>query len=56
MPDELGRATSLIGPRGYVAERVAEFAACGVTTLRVGALADGVAERVAAVEALRDLI
>ena len=33
MPEELLRAISLIGPRSYVAERMAAFAEAGVTTL-----------------------
>ena len=33
VPDELVRGMSLIGPRGYVAERLAAFAEAGVTTL-----------------------
>src|SRR6202040_699819 len=33
VPDELVRSISLIGPRGFVAERVATFAEAGVTTL-----------------------
>lgn len=33
VPDELVRQVSLIGPRGFVAERVAAFAEAGVTTL-----------------------
>jgi F420-dependent oxidoreductase-like protein len=35
VPDELVRRVSLIGPRGFVAERVAAFAEAGVTTLLV---------------------
>src|SRR5215213_146907 len=33
VPEELVRATSLIGPESYVAERIAAFAEAGVTTL-----------------------
>ena len=33
VPDELVRGMSLIGPRGYVTERLAAFAEAGVTTL-----------------------
>src|ERR1700757_1036892 len=33
VPDELVRGMSLVGPRGFVAERVAAFAEAGVTTL-----------------------
>jgi len=35
VPDELLEATSLCGPRSYVAERIAEFARAGVTHLQV---------------------
>jgi len=39
VPDELVRGMSLIGPRGYVAERMAAFAESGVTTLLLSPLA-----------------
>ncbi|HEX5252285.1 MAG TPA: LLM class F420-dependent oxidoreductase [Mycobacterium sp.] len=39
VPDELVRGMSLIGPTGYVAERMAAFAEAGVTTLLVNPLA-----------------
>jgi F420-dependent oxidoreductase-like protein len=39
VPDELVRGMSLIGPRGYVAERLAAFAEAGVTTLLLSPLA-----------------
>ncbi len=39
LPDELVRAVSLIGPEGYVAERIAAFAEAGVTTLALQPLA-----------------
>ena len=35
MPDELLEATSLCGPEGYVAERIAAFREAGVTHLHV---------------------
>jgi F420-dependent oxidoreductase-like protein len=56
VPEELLRATSLVGPKEYVAERLAELAACGVTTVSVTPLADDPAERLAAIERLRDLL
>jgi F420-dependent oxidoreductase-like protein len=56
VPEDLLRATSLIGPKEYVAERVAELAACGITTVSVKPLADTPAGRVAAIEQLRDLM
>ena len=39
VPDELVRNVSLIGPSGFVKERVAAFAEAGVTTLLVSPLA-----------------
>lgn len=39
VPDELVRGMSLIGPRGYVAERMAAFAEAGVTTMLLSPLA-----------------
>lgn len=56
VPDELVRAVSLIGPRGFVAERVAAFAAAGVTTLLVGPVTGDPREYVRYVEQLRELL
>ena len=56
VPDELVRHVSLIGPRGFVAERVAAFAAAGVTTLLVQPLATEPAEQVRFVEQLTGLL
>ncbi|MEZ0362389.1 LLM class F420-dependent oxidoreductase [Mycobacterium sp. pUA109] len=56
VPDDLVRQVSLIGPRGFVAERVAAFAAAGVTTLLVNPLATEPAESVRYVEELRQLL
>jgi F420-dependent oxidoreductase-like protein len=39
VPDELVRGMSLVGPRGYVAERLSAFAEAGVTTLLLDPLA-----------------
>jgi F420-dependent oxidoreductase-like protein len=39
VPDELVRGMSLIGPRGYVGERLAAFAEAGVTTLLLAPVA-----------------
>lgn len=55
VPDELIRATSLVGPPGWIKERLAAYAAAGVTTLLVSPLAPTRAERVDAVSRLRDL-
>jgi F420-dependent oxidoreductase-like protein len=56
VPDDLVRAISLIGPAGYVKERVAAFAEAGVTTLNVTPLASDRAGRVRLVEQLRALV
>ena len=56
MPDELVRAISLIGPAGYVKERVAAFAEAGVTTLNVAPLAADSAGRVKLIEQLRKIV
>ncbi len=50
VPDELVRGMSLVGPRGYVAERLAAFAEAGVTTLLVSPLATDHDESVRFVE------
>ena len=44
VPDELVRGLSLIGPRGFVAERLAAFAEAGVTTMLLSPLAADPAE------------
>ncbi|MFI0445656.1 LLM class F420-dependent oxidoreductase [Actinomadura sp. 6N118] len=56
VPEELLRATSLVGPKEYVTERIAELAECGITTVSVKPLADDPADRLAAIEQLRDLM
>lgn len=56
VPDELVRDISLIGPAGFVAERVAAFREAGVTVLNVVPLAATAAERVKLIEQLRELI
>jgi F420-dependent oxidoreductase-like protein len=53
VPDDLVRGTSLVGPVGYVRQRLAAYAAAGVTTLLVAPLGPSHAERVQAVERLR---
>ncbi|RAU89995.1 LLM class F420-dependent oxidoreductase [Mycobacterium colombiense] len=50
VPDELVRGMSLIGPPGYVAERMAAFAEAGVTTLLVNPLSTDRAESMRFVE------
>ena len=56
VPDELVRNTSLVGPRGLVAERLAAYAEAGVTTLLVGPLATEPEEALRYVEELRALL
>lgn len=56
VPDELVRAISLIGPRGYVKERIAAFAEAGVTTLLATPVAADGAEYVRFVEELQQLV
>jgi F420-dependent oxidoreductase-like protein len=55
VPDELVERISLIGPAGFVAERVAALRESGVTTLNVTPMAATHAERVALIEQIRDL-
>jgi F420-dependent oxidoreductase-like protein len=56
VPTELVRAISLIGPAGYVKERLAAFAEAGVTTLNVTPIAGTPAERVRLIEQLRTMV
>jgi F420-dependent oxidoreductase-like protein len=55
VPAELVEKTSLIGPDGWVAERIEAFRETGVTTLAVTTLAATHAQRVADIERLRAL-
>ena len=55
VPEDLVRATSLIGPESYVAERIAAFAAAGVTTLNLQPLDDSPEGRLRTVEKMRQL-
>ena len=55
LPEELVRAVSLIGPEGYVAERIAAFAEAGVTTLALQPLADSREGRLRTVETMKRL-
>ncbi len=55
VPDELVRGISLVGPRSFVAERLAAFADAGVTTLLVTPLTTDPAEFLRCVELLREL-
>jgi F420-dependent oxidoreductase-like protein len=55
IPQELLENVSLIGPKSYVAERVAAMRESGVTTLNVAPMGTTHAERVALIEQIRDL-
>jgi F420-dependent oxidoreductase-like protein len=56
VPDELVRNVSLIGPRGYVKERIAAFAEAGVTTLLATPVTGDAAEYVEFIEQLQRLV
>ncbi|MGC2006176.1 LLM class F420-dependent oxidoreductase [Trebonia sp.] len=56
VPADLVEKTALIGPAGYVAERLAAFRAAGVTTLNVTPLAATHAARLADIERVRALV
>src|SRR5690606_24841778 len=56
VPDDLVRDISLIGPAGFVKERVAAFKEAGATVLNVVPLAGTSAERVGLIEQLRALV
>jgi F420-dependent oxidoreductase-like protein len=56
VPDDLVRAVSLIGPRGYVRERISAFAEAGVTTLLATPVAADGAEYRAFVEEMVGLL
>jgi F420-dependent oxidoreductase-like protein len=56
VPDELIEKTSLIGPEGYVRERLGAYREAGVTTLNVTPLAATLAERITQVEMIRGLL
>jgi len=55
VPAELLAGTSLVGPEGHVAERLAAMRESGVTTLNVTPLAETHEERVRLIERVRDL-
>lgn len=56
VPDELVRNISLIGPRGYIKERIAAFAEAGVTTLLATPVTGDAAEYVDFIEQLQALL
>jgi F420-dependent oxidoreductase-like protein len=55
IPQELLENVSLIGPKSYVAERVAAMKDSGVTTLNVAPMGSTHHERIALIEQIRDL-
>jgi F420-dependent oxidoreductase-like protein len=56
VPAELLEKTSLIGPLGYVKERLAAYREAGVTTLNITALSPTHEQRVQDIETLRSLV
>ena len=56
IPDEFVRGVSLIGPLGYVAERVAAFAESGVEMVNAQLLGDGHADRLGSVERIKSVL
>jgi F420-dependent oxidoreductase-like protein len=55
IPQELLENVSLIGPKSYVAERIAAMKESGVTTLNVAPMGTTHAERIALIEQIKDL-
>jgi hypothetical protein len=55
IPQELLEHVSLIGPKSFVAERVAAMKESGATVLNVGPMGRTHAERVALIEEIREL-
>ena len=55
VPDELVRSVSLVGPRGFVKERLAAYAEAGVTTILVHPLGTDERESIGFVEELQTL-
>ena len=55
VPDELVRSVSLVGPRGFVEERLAAYAEAGVTTILVHPLGTDERESIGFVEELQTL-
>ncbi|HEY5335977.1 MAG TPA: LLM class flavin-dependent oxidoreductase, partial [Mycobacteriales bacterium] len=55
VPAELVQSINLIGPEGYVRDRIAAFAEAGVTTLTVHPIGNDHAARVALVEKVKEM-
>jgi F420-dependent oxidoreductase-like protein len=56
LPDELVEATALIGSESHIRERLAAFAAAGVTTIMTSPIAPTHGARVEAIEAVRAIL
>jgi F420-dependent oxidoreductase-like protein len=56
IPDSFIQATTLIGPEGFVKERLAALKESGVTTLNVGLTGNTTEERVRTLDRLRNLV
>jgi hypothetical protein len=56
VPDDLLAKTSLIGPEGYVLDRLSALAESGVTTLTVRPVAQDLASRLRLIERVRGLL
>ncbi|MFI9503045.1 LLM class F420-dependent oxidoreductase [Nocardia sp. NPDC052566] len=56
VPDALARDVSLVGPEGFVKERIAAYREAGVTALNVVPMAATAADRVQLIERLRGLL
>ncbi len=56
VPDQLVRGSSLIGPAGYIRERLEVIRASGASTLIVTPLANSAADRIRLIEQLRALL
>jgi len=55
IPQDLLEHVALIGPKSFVAERIAAMKESGVTTLNIGPLGHTHAERVALIEQIKDM-
>ena len=56
IPDSFIEATTLIGPEGFVKERLAALKESGVTTLNVNLVGNTTEERVQTLDKLRNLV
>ena len=56
MPDQLLRTVSLVGPRSWVAERVAALRASGVTAINAAPVAPSITRRIRDIAALKEIV